>query len=1036
MKEDEQTQLQTSYERIFAGETIDKTITTNVFLSKAISLIIVAEYEPVSSDLDGKQFVIETNFTSNVLEMTSNFITYASKNGVPYPSNDIGIYSRYEFEMESIGATNNQWLQKGIVYSFDTSKSSITKEAFLEQVTNLVKSLTGDLYNVNSITPSLLNTTSLVQVDLFKNNANNIADFISRSKIITMARNLVTILQLETGIITILENIINTKDFAQLKTLATELQNEGSNCNLIIYQKILELTKIINEQEDYRSNFRNFIDIVIIRDNTNTNAATTNAQRYNIISSTQAIQINRYNNNQVITGFLLEQGNKSVVSGRVSLNGDSKYTGMYASSKILVGHYYENERGYLRRVVATDKYGKSHKDAFVKNKEHYGIEEDYIYLDLLESTKNIFSNSPKILSGVALLENKAEPPKPRGTAVFNYINKDTGETISPSNRWTNIYYKDCYAPYVRAFLNGVEIDINDEYEDNENIKYYTLLNDTSSYRLIVGTNGQVVEHNFYYTERSGDYTYRFVDDKGNTLKETITIRRRPYNRFVAPEFINYRTEGTLVEDKFSIYTLVEPSSNEIYQEAETTYDVFDTTFKYKLVTSTFIFNLVYDDTKELIDISKDADIELLPPPTNTNPVIFENLTYVNYDAPEKITTPDKTRYKVYGFHNWKDLPANVSQPIITNTVNYRLVTSKFKINFIDKETGAILKPSVLFPLDTKVIYTADDVIHLSSMQEDEYYVLENSLLATQTIIADENFETVEYTYEYVRLRGTVSINYVDAQGNSLDLKDTELPFVYSNITSIEHTAPAVIERSSNVRYELNTPAAATQKFIITPDNKIISYNYYYTVIATDPKMILQSNSSCEFRTGTKFILVSEENTIINKFDFTTPLDWLGASAIQKTIEYGGLKIDLNIRLYNAQNEPLTNVKIDETETEANATTIRLRAEGNITKKVGNRRAEIIRLVAFNNRSNEHIAHPLFDITINGSKQVYTTDNIPCTKDYDFDDIIQGKTLAVETVDLITINLMRDAIDEVFKIAPLVNYKTATQTKILNINNLI
>lgn len=82
-------------------------------------------------------------------------------------------------------------------------------------------------------------------------------------------------------------------------------------------------------------------------------------------------------------------------------SGKSSFVGQSAVSKIILGHLYENERGYLDRVLATTKYGKVHEQHAFLNKE-CANEEEYIYIDLIGEARNIFSNSNKVIRGIYL----------------------------------------------------------------------------------------------------------------------------------------------------------------------------------------------------------------------------------------------------------------------------------------------------------------------------------------------------------------------------------------------------------------------------------------------------------------------------------------------------------------------------------------------------------------------------------------------------------------------------------------------------------
>lgn len=70
-------------------------------------------------------------------------------------------------------------------------------------------------------------------------------------------------------------------------------------------------------------------------------------------------------------------------------------------SKIVLSHSYENERGYLDRVLATTKYGRAQGQKSYLNA--YTEEEiEYIYIDLIGDARNIFSNSNRIIRGIYL----------------------------------------------------------------------------------------------------------------------------------------------------------------------------------------------------------------------------------------------------------------------------------------------------------------------------------------------------------------------------------------------------------------------------------------------------------------------------------------------------------------------------------------------------------------------------------------------------------------------------------------------------------
>lgn len=1050
-KIDEDTNLLTSYERIFAGETIGNTIEVNISESEIEGLVLVTEYNPqVISETEELPLEITTSFEAGIVDVNSDFVTYSSKSGIPYPSNQIGLYSRYEFEVDKAGRELYSYENIGILYNNITNN---TLQFLVENIIKLVR-LLSNIYNINIIEDNIVFDENLEYKNNLSNNANNIADFISKNKIILLIKDIrdcLTKIEDEesvTAIEAVLQEIENENDFdVIISSLADELLTLTQTSDVKLQEFAEKIKNISEEQEAYRISIKELIDNVLTDDDITADEATNITQELGLINSNQIIKIEKQKK------ILAELKVRQPISGHLTLNGDSKFTGAYASSKILVGHHHENERGYLRRVLATDKYGKSHKDAFVKNREQFGLEEDYIYLDLLENSKNTFANSAKILSSVALLEAKPESELPKGKVIFNFVNTDTGIIFDTIEK-NNVYYYDCYAPLVKYFLNGVEIENpTPEQIQDDNFISLTLLNDSVK-RLIIPKEDAEVSFNFNYTARSANFYYKFVDENGNEIKQTEIVYKQPFNSFYAPLTINSQTPGSLIEDKLKTYALIEPKG-EIYQEAETTHDEFTTIFKYKLIMSDFEFRLIYGDTKELIDNiktvkiiedngeTKEYNISDLQAPYNSNPIIFKNASNITYRAPLALTTINYLRYKVYGISNFIELQANLGQSTIINLITYKIVKSKFKIYFIDESTGEELLPSINFPENTKITYSADEIIQKST---GEYYVLTDRLLATQTISAHEDKETVEYKYMYKPLTGTVTINYVDEDNELLDLSDTVLPMVFTDITSMDWTAPDVINRAANVKYILLTTPAA-QHFAITPDNENIEFTYVYHVEATAPQMGLYTTGNtnntntigglnfCAYKTGIKFILLSSTNTVINKFDFVT-----AGTALTETKElsYYGLNVRINCSVYDTKYNNIIHALNPSNDTGSDYGLV---VEGIFSKNPTIKTPQTLRLVVFVSAHDEHSNFYLCSPNsgVYGSKNIYNQE-IPIVNNAIsfYNSLRVGDTFeANETnsLELLEINLDKIAEEEVFIINPAIARDRTKNIVTLDINNL-
>lgn len=1035
-KQDEITGLYESYNLFYSNKIRNNSLEINVFRKANMPFTMVAEYSQVFNEEGTEEIPFEFDVSFKKLGnqdlYNTDFVTFATKSGIPYPANNIGIYSRYEFEIPATNA-RQYYQREGTLYENNQRINDTSLPTLIKKITTFTKTLLGGDYRKNAIDVNKIISTGSTQEQQIKNNSEIITEFILKNKIIIKAEQAFGIISGESVYKDILEKIVSEKDFNTLIQLSEDLVNESYSHNTTLAKIAESIQDLVESKTSYKKHLESFMDIIFKTEDEDNYGDTIKAINLGIIESNQSIGTTKADSGYITTKFLLTSKMSDPISGRLDLKGESSFTGMHASSKILIGHYNENERGYLKRVVATDKYGKTHKDAFIKNQYLANKEEDYIYLDLLQSSKNIFANSGKILSSVALLERKFEEEKPKADIIIHFVDVDTKESILPDVIFSNVYMQD-YIAEQELIIPSMNLKLLEDGSStiDESEKYYMLTSKKDHVRLIVHKNGVNVEYTFYYTERLANFIYKFVNENGEKIKENYEVLRKPYNTYTAPDFITSTTEGALFVDSSYVYSLIGPTG-EIYQVAEKKGDIFETEFKYKLTTSNFTFKLIDSDTKALIDVSNDDYIASLPEPMNINPIIFKDKTKVTYRAPEYISM-ENFKYKVYGVFNFIDLPSSISQPEITREINYKVVKSKFRFNFILDGTVIKLIESVKVDKpDISAEYVAKNIIHTENMADDEYYILKDESTAKQKLIADDLYEVVEYDYKYIRLTGDITIRYKTDEDDFIDV-DNYKTVTYENVSSLEVEAPLEIVDGTNIKYNLiedETPR--TKRLIVTPNETNIIYDFMYKVTRIKPVMNFNFNSTCEFRFGCKFLLLNESDTIIGKFS----LDDLNYS-----FEYFGLSFNFSKKVYDISNPdkpPVLmpdNFELNENnDTVITASKYRVELTGGFTFDNKQLSGNKIKLVGFNNINNVH-GHQMFTLRYGNSsdtKYGYVTDKDFKLFQTDFSNSLFdiGNVLdTTKTSEFLSIDLSKKNEEEVYVINE--NIVKKPNTKTLNI----
>lgn len=898
--------------------------------------IIILEYDgmklgelvPIDPDIVFKRLTIGDIYHSD-------FYMFESKSGVPYPAHDIGTYSRYEFDIQKT-MPGVGYKRVGILYNLTKNSitdknpdSNITLENITKHCKTFIQGILGYDYRpviLNNF-EVVLSESSITILDAILFNLNLLRNKYVQNKIILMAEELSSKTTGKNDLLEVLKNIMIESSYDKTVDLVEELVELSYDYTSSIIKSAQGMQDLIDNTEIANS-IKTFLE-ALYNDEIDSSELSDLGYSTGLLTSLQCVMVDTFNGGLTTIKSLNNMIQSDVVSGRVDIQGQSMHTGKYASSKILVGHFHENERGYLKHTVATDRYGKTHKDPFVKNKEQWGKEEDYIYLDLLHSTKNIFANSNKIIRGVALLTDKQFKEPPKGNIKFKFLDKDKYdkeqiiEEVLPTKEFDNVY----------SAAYRAKKSFNKEIVGGET--FYVLTNKNDYIKMFVRQEGMNVEYNFWYSQRVGTYTYSFVDENGNKIQDDYIVRNRPTNAYEAPEYIYVIPKTREASTNKLYYKLVEPKGVQ-YSSARWKDDEFFITFKYKLITTNFTFEL-RDQENELIEFSYNAiftyrDLnesgtaqlsstyeingsELIPP-ENINPIKFEDKPSITYNAPIYIQKDEYNRYKVPGQSLWVNLMANELNPEIKIPVQYELIKSKFRYSFIDEQNNYLIN-SVDYPLDVKAEHKADKTIHTDLMSDNEYYVLENkptnpdlyplANLDEYPLVklkASEFQSTVSFNFIYKRLLGNIKINFLNTEDNSpIDIEEYKNGREFKQVASVktmnegteiltgispEIVIPSIFEKNKNKKWILDTEKSNIYpELIITPDKTEIVYNFYYKTEYKKISVRYLLDSSCEQRTYTKYLLIDENDTILAKFDLSDILFDFN--------EYGlSIKLDKNV----------------------------------------------------------------------------------------------------------------------------------------------
>lgn len=903
---------------------------TSLSQAMGTKFVIILEYDgmklgelvPIEPEIDFKRMTIGDIYHSD-------FYMFESKSGIPYPAHDIGTYSRYEFDIQQT-SSGVGYQRVGILYNLtQSSDSTITLENVTKHCRTFIQGILGYDYRpviLNDFNVSISESSStILEAVLF--NLNLLRNKYVQNKVILMAEELSTKATGKNDLLKVLTDIMHEANYNKTVDLVEQLVELSYDYTSTIIKMAQSMQDLIDDTR-ITQNIKLFLE-GLYDDKVSSSELSELGYSTGLLSTLQCVMVDVFNSGLTIVKSLNNMVQSNVVSGRLDIQGQSIYTGKYASSKILVGHFHENERGYLKHTVATDRYGKTHKDPFVKNKEQWGKEEDYIYLDLLHSTKNIFANSNKIIRGVALLTDKQFKEPPKGNIKFKFLDKDKydkeqiEEEVLPAEEFTDVYS----AAYRAKKSFDKEIGGSES--------FYVLTNKNDYIKMFVRQEGMNVDYTFWYSQRIGTYTYSFVDEAGNKIQDDYIVRNKPTNAYEAPEYINVTPKTRAITENKLYYKLIGPKGVQ-YSSARWKDDEFFITFKYKLITANFTFELK-DQDNELIQFADDSIFTYrdlnesgtgqlsstynvkgseLVSPEDKNPIKYEDVPSITYNAPIYIQINEYNKYKVPGQSLWVNLTANELNPEVNTLVQYELIKSKFKYSFIDEKNNYLIN-SVDYPLGVTAEHEADNIIHTDSMSDNEYYILENKPTNTDLypqadlekyplvkLKASEFQNIVSFNFIYKRLLGNVKINFLNSEDDSpIDIEEYKNGKEFKQVASVktmkegteiltgiapEILIPSEFEKNKNKKWILDTEKSNSYpELIITPDKTEIVYNFYYKTEYKKISVRYLLDSSCEQRTYTKYLLIDENDTILAKFDLSDILFDFN--------EYGlSIKLDKNV----------------------------------------------------------------------------------------------------------------------------------------------
>lgn len=588
---------------------------------------------------------------------------------------------------------------------------------------------------------------------------------------------------------------------------------------------------------------------------------------------------------------------------KVNLTSKSDYMGKTPVSRMVISHEHENERGYIDRVYVLQKRGKIHGTQSVKNKDIKNKEEFYIYLDPLQNTKNIISNSNDVIRG--LMFQTSDYPSLLGRIVFKFITTDMltdnveeniidrpiGDKVYllPDDSRNGVTIASCEAP--DTINNG---DILYGLGGNP-----TNISNPLTLRLSEGET--FIEADFIYFIVYGNFAFHF---KGRSnIDPTKMIDIEPTIKKSNIPSLTHTAEKTisgLGEDGSECIWYLISTQPLVSLYPKFSYDLqnfvmqpeqfIEHTFYYEILANTFSVIGVTDK--------------------NNLSTIIENIIQrktslfrlEEKDIPKTIRFPSRYPLNIYKYDDnivfplekKSELPAN---KIINIQVKYKLLTALFKYIYISEETGHIFKEYTMGPksIDTFNINLIDKFLSDGTYnyiywgyQNYDGYKVEGFPKYNLYKEASEGGETFIYKFLYNLIKGKLRVELLDTTGVKLDLTklyyDASCTSPVNNYkqlnggtsgTSTENawtttSFPRIIYKiigslflSENVYYEKVSPEISEYVFIPNSENELKELTVTYKRKVIDPELKISfKGTGCSWRNGYRGVFIDVSNDMI------------------------------------------------------------------------------------------------------------------------------------------------------------------------------
>lgn len=588
---------------------------------------------------------------------------------------------------------------------------------------------------------------------------------------------------------------------------------------------------------------------------------------------------------------------------KADLKSRSDYMGKTSVSRMVINHEHENERGYIDRVYVLPKRGKIHGTQSVKNKDIKDKEEFYIYLDPLQNTKNIASNSNNVIRG--FMFQTSDYPSSLGRIVFKFITTDM-LTDNVEENITNRPIGNKIYLLPDDSRNGVTVAscAAPETINKDNILYGlggnpTNISNPLTLRLSEGET--LLEADFIYFIVYGNFAFHFkgrsnIDPtKMIDIEKTIIKSNIPSLTHTAEKTIYGLGEDNTeciwylisTQPLVSLYPTFDYALQNFVMQPE---QVVEHTFYYEILANTF----------SVIGVTDKNDLS----------TIIENiiqrrssLFYLEEkDIPKTIRFPSRYPLNIYKYDDniqfpmkkMSELPVN---KMVNIQVKYKLLTALFKYIYISEETGYIFKEYTMGPksIDTFNINLIDkflsdgtyNYVYWGYQNYDGYKIKgfpEYNLYKE----ASEGNEIFIYKFLYNLIKGKLKIELIDNTKVRLDLTklyydasctnpinncnqinggtvgtSTENSWITNPLPKITYKIIENLFLNENVYYEKISPEISEYTFIPNSENEIGELTVTYKRKVINPELKISfKGTGCAWRNGYRGVFIDVSTDII------------------------------------------------------------------------------------------------------------------------------------------------------------------------------